>query len=232
MTMFGSFSDTISDKIGNLGALATTDKSNTVSAINEVNKYTVNLGSITASDWTEFFRNACTAFHQISPKTYLPHNVFLSWGGIRYCGQFIEYDNAIDFTITGGGGSTLYCGYKILATNETVYHKYVEYIESQTLVSINSSYAVNDWNLKKIGKSITLYSRNVKGLPDGWTQFGTVPNGYIPQFDFYHYIYSTNRNAWFGLHFNTYGNIDIWNSTGSAISGEIYLNDTISYNIN
>ena len=36
MTMFGSFSDTISDKIGNLSNLTTTDKSSCVGAINEV----------------------------------------------------------------------------------------------------------------------------------------------------------------------------------------------------
>ena len=37
MAMFSSFSDTISDKIGNLDALTTTDKSSCVGAINEVN---------------------------------------------------------------------------------------------------------------------------------------------------------------------------------------------------
>ena len=139
------------DKVGNLDTLTTTDKSSCVGAINEVNDFFVNLGGITANDWTNFFKNACAAFHALNPKTYVAHNVFLSWGGTRYCGQFIDYVDAVDFTITGGGGATLYCGYSMLVgAGETKFHTYSEDVTTYGSVDMISTYYVGDWVFSNI----------------------------------------------------------------------------------
>ena len=221
-------------EIGNLSNLTTTDKSNIVSAINEINGFFVNLGPITANNWTDFFKNACAAFHALNPKTYIAHNVFLSWGGTRYCGQLIDYGDAVDFTITGGGGATLYCGYSMLVgAGETKFHTYSEDAATYGAVSIDSTYYVSgcDWLFSRLGNMRILYTTDLKDIPTGTTVVGYIPEGDRPALDFYHYIYSYNKQTTFMLHFTLNGAITINNETGQAINDDIWLNDNVVYNV-
>jgi hypothetical protein len=219
------------DKVGNLSAATTTDKSSVVAMVNEVNGFFVNLGAITANDWTNFFKNACAAFHALNPKTYVVHNVFLSWGGTRYGGQLIDYGDAVDFTITGGGGATLYCGYSMLTgAGKTKFFTYMNSDKAYSLVSLDSTYnAGTDWNIVKQGNICVMNMRNLKDIPTGLTVIGTIPVGFRPEWGFYEYVYAANKDVHVGFNIADNGDIQIINNTGATLSGTVYVNRNITY---
>lgn len=140
--MFSSFSDTVSDKIGNLDALTTTDKSSCVGAINEVNGYFVDLGPTSGANINAFFKNACTRFLALSPSLIKPHSIFAEWSQHNnYFGQIVDInDDVVIATLTSAGGSQVISGYYRVTGDEVVVYPYSPSTRSYGAVVDISSY--------------------------------------------------------------------------------------------
>ena len=218
------------DKVGNLNALTTTDKTSIVGGVNEINKYFVNLGTISGADLSTFVKNACIAFRALNPKVNKPHNVTLVWSNNRYTGNFIFFNDVADVTIFGGG-SKIYSGGYNFQSDKVVVHTYSEDVATYGSVDMISTYYVGDWVFSRLGNMRILYTTDLKDIPTGTTVVGYIPEGDRPARDFYYYIYSYNKQTTFMLHFALNGAITINNETGQAISGNIWLNDNIVYNV-
>lgn len=189
--MFSSFSDTVSGKIGNLSNLTTTDKTNIVSAINEVNKYTIDLGTISGSNFNEFFKNACVAFLQLNPPTKVC-NVTVTYSNVNYYyGTFTNVDNyTILANLTVAGGATMWSGYHNTTRNETVIYPYepiinphTVFLTAKTVPGLTLTWHHNDPDSHKafrIGNQVILnVGLDVTGTytgTEGWVEMFEAPN--------------------------------------------------------
>lgn len=102
MAMFNSFIDTISDKVGNLNAATTTDKSSVVAMVNEVN-----------SAINELVNNKCnnltTEWFTVAGQSMQPHIV--SDYDIDITKSGYTALSVAGFYVGGGGGSAVVSAY-------------------------------------------------------------------------------------------------------------------------
>ena len=128
--------------IGNLSNLTTTDKSSCVGAINEVNGYFVDLGPTSGADINAFFKNICTGFLALSPNLIKPHSIFAEWSQHNnYFGQIVDInDDVVVATLTSAGGSQVISGYYRVTGDEVVVYPYSPSTRSYGAVVDISSY--------------------------------------------------------------------------------------------
>ena len=74
-----------------------------------------------------------------------------------------------------------------------------------------------------------LNMRDLKDIPAGWTIIGNIPVGFRPEWGFYEYVYSANKEVHLGLNIADNGDVAINNQTGAAISGTVYVNRNVTY---
>ena len=219
-----------SGDLGDKTNLTTTDKSSAVAAINEVNKYTLDLGTISGADLSTFVKNVCIAFRALNPIVNKPHSIMVVWENhARYTGQFTFFNDSVDVILFGGGGSKIYCGWYNFQADYTYINTYMNSDKEQTVVNLDSAYnAGTDWNIVKQGNICVMNMRDLKDIPNGTTKIGTIPVGFRPEWGFYEYVFSGNTAVHFGFQIGSDGDIYIFNTTGSA-TGTVYVNRNITY---
>lgn len=232
--MFSSFSDTVSDKIGNLDALTTTDKTSIVGGVNEVNwkagtrNYIIN----NATDINDFIKKLITQVDAASEQPYTLFNVFVNWAytSIFYGTIERQEDHAYAFSLSRASGDYIYQGYCNLTADSLELYEFMSTNKSATVVNLNSTYdADTDWNIVKQGNICVMNMRDLKDIPTGNTAIGTIPVGFRPESSFYEYVYAANKDVHLGFNIGSDGQITIINSTGAAISGLVYCNSNVTY---
>ena len=100
--------------------------SNVESELNKLNGYTVDLGTISGSNFNDFFKNACVAFLQLNPVISRVCNVTVTYSDVNYYyGTFTNVDNyTVLVNLTVAGGATMWSGYHKTTTNKTVIYQY------------------------------------------------------------------------------------------------------------
>ena len=216
MAMFNSFIDTVSDKIGNLNAATTTDKSSVVAMVNEVNGKiafpTLSTGNPADIKGLNIQVSKSNNYMIITLLTTTPTSdadkVTIEWDGNNDVVRFRNYINNV----------------KVKEAT------FMSSDEKQAAVSKVDTYASGaSWGITKQLNLCVLRLINIKDLPNGRTLVGTIPVGYRPQNEFYEYVYGANNNTHIGFIFATNGEITAINNTGSTISGEIYVNRNVTY---
>ena len=217
--------------IGNLSNLTTTDKSSCVGAINEVNGFFANLGSFTVNDLNTFFKSSVIAFHQLNPIAHKGYSVVTDWAyNGRFTGFFTDYTDSVDFVIAGGDNKRIFCGRYLIQADVLEIRTYMNSDKEYSLVNLNSSYeAGTDWNIVKQGNICVMNMRNLKDIPVGNTVIGTIPVGFRPEWSFYEYVYSLSKDVHVGFNIADNGDIQVINQTGTALSGTVYVNRNVTY---
>lgn len=130
--MFSSFSDTVSDKIGNLNAATTTDKSSVVAMVNELDwkAGTFGIYSITnATDIKDFIKKVITQADAdlASKPAYKIYHIFSEYQGLDNFYGMIERQNVhgYSFVLNAASGNTVYQGYCDISSNYLKVYRYV-----------------------------------------------------------------------------------------------------------
>ena len=112
------------DKVGNLSALTTTDKSSVVAAINEVDWKAGTFGNYIITDATDikdFIKKAITQAdaNLASKPAYKMYNIFSTYQGLDIFYGMIERQNThgYSFVLNAASGNIAYRGYCDLSTN-------------------------------------------------------------------------------------------------------------------
>ena len=224
------------DKVGNLDTLTTTDKSSIVGGVNEVNlkagtrTYTIN----NATDINDFIKKLITQVDAelASKQPYMLSNIFVNWvnTSIFYGTVERQENHAYAFSLTRANGDYIYQGYCNLTADSLEVYQFITSNKAYSLVSLNPTYnAGTDWNIVKQGNICVLNMRNLKDIPAGNTVIGTIPVGFRPEWGFYEYVYSINKEIHLGFRITDNGEIQARNLTGVALSGEIYVNRNVTY---
>ena len=71
--------------------------------------------------------------------------------------------------------------------------------------------------------------RTLKDIPIGNTVIGNIPVGFRPESVVNEYVYSLNKNIHIGINIYDSGDIQIFNPTGTSISGTVDLYCNIAY---
>ena len=131
MAMFNSFIDTVSDKIGNLNAATTTDKSSVVAMVNELDwkagtfgRYAVN----DATDIKDFIKKVITLADAdlASKPAYKLYHIFSAYHNVDNFYGTIERQNVhgYSFVLNVASGNVTYHGYCDLSTNYLNVYRY------------------------------------------------------------------------------------------------------------
>ena len=216
MAMFNSFIDTVSDKIGNLNAATTADKSSVVAMVNEVNGK-IAFPTISSGNPADIkglnaqvskSNNYAIITLLTSSSTSDADKTTIEWDGNNEVVRFRNYINNV----------------KVKETT------FMSSDKKQTNVLLDPTYdAGTDWNIVKQGNICVLNMRNLKDIPAGNTVIGTIPVGFRPEWGFYEYVYSINKEIHLGFRITDNGEIQARNLTGVALSGEIYVNRNVTY---
>jgi hypothetical protein len=219
------------DKVGNLSAATTTDKSSVVAMVNEINGFFANLGSFTVNDLNTFFKSSVIAFHQLNPIAFRGYSVVTDWAyNGRFTGFFTDYIDSVDFVIAGGDNKRIFCGRYLIQADVLEVRTYMNSDKEKTLVNLNSAYdADTDWNIVKQGNICIMNMRNLKDIPVGNTVIGNIPVGFRPESSFVEYVHSSNKDINIGVNIYDSGDIQILNPTGATLSGTVYVNRNVTY---
>ena len=225
------------DKVGNLDTATTTDKSSVVAMVNEVNWKAGTFGIYTitnATDIKDFIKKLITQADAdlASKPAYMLFNIFAVYSNVDVFYGTIERQDAHSycFSLSNGAGNKCYKGRIDLSNDYVEVHEFVTSEKSYSGVNLDPTYdASTDWNIVKQGNICVMNMRNLKDIPTGNTVIGTIPVGFRPEWGFYEYVYAANKDVHLGFNIGSDGQITIINSTGSAISGSVYVNRNITY---
>jgi hypothetical protein len=224
------------DKVGNLSAATTTDKSSVVAMINEVDWKAGTFGTYTisnATDIRDFIKKLITQADAdlASKPAYMLFNIFAVYSNVDVFYGTIERQDthSYSYSLSRANGDYIYQGHYNMTIDSLTFYEFITSNKVYSLVSLDSTYdAGTDWNIVKQGNICVMNMRDLKDIPNGTTKIGTIPVGFRPEWGFYEYVYSGNTAAHFGFQIGSDGDIYIFNTTGSA-TGTIYVNRNVTY---
>ena len=225
------------DKVGNLNAATTTDKSSVVAMVNELDWKAGTFGTYTisnATDIRDFIKKLITQADAdlASKPAYMLFNIFAVYSNVDvFYGTIERQENhAYTYSLSRAHGNYIYQGYYNMTVDSLTFYEFMSTNKSATVVNIDSAYDVGtDWNITKQGNICVMNMRNLKDIPVGSTVIGTIPVGFRPEQPFYEFVYIVFTNIHLGFRIGEDGEITCDNKTGAAISGEIYVNRNITY---
>ena len=224
------------DKVGNLNAATTTDKSSVVAMVNELDWKAGTFGTYTisnATDIRDFIKKLITQADAdlASKPAYMLFNIFAVYSNVDIFYGTIERQDAHSYclSLSNGAGNKCYKGRIGLSNDYVEVHELKKKKKSYSVVNLDPTYdADTDWNIVKQGNICVMNMRDLKDIPNGTTKIGTIPVGFRPEWGFYEYVFSGNTAVHFGFQIGSDGDLYIFNTTGST-TGTIYVNRNITY---